>query len=468
MDALVGRTIRPRDEADARIRDVLIHRDPAVLPAVLGLVDCRTADLLATFAAGSDDPAGMLAIARSLAAGNWPVSALTAFERALSLVPGGDYPALAAILSERIALQRHLGMTLAVRADGHLLGRLLGSDRLDEELPVAEADGFEIVDAWNRPADYADLARRYTPASLRNDPLRDPLLTKSLFLAEEAGSRMGRADDLSFFVLGEDGEPLIQVECDVLADRHLGCRETAVTLSPLSPSGGGEAAQSLALRQLLLFAAFSGARRVLFEMSDELALAPAVVARLRRSCAWARDVVHAWIDLEQDEGSIVAGYRQTTRHSVRWGRENMGVIASADGGADIAALYQDMHRKIGKDPVLNQVRLAEELASGKLNVFVGFFQDMPACLVTTSDHGSTTYDMATLRTLTGGASYSHIVIHHAIMHAKARGQSRFDFGNLFTDPNWDAKLQTIARFKAGFAGSQSRLVWLNLCRWGEE
>jgi hypothetical protein len=76
--------------------------------------------------------------------------------------------------------------------------------------------------------------------------------------------------------------------------------------------------------------------------------------------------------------------------------------------------------------------------------------------------------MATLRTLPGGASYSHIVIHDAIMHAKARGQSRFDFGNLFTDPNWDAKLRSIARFKAGFASGESRLVWLNLCRWGEE
>jgi hypothetical protein len=464
MDALVGRTIRPRDDTDARIRDVLIRRDPALLPAVLGLIDRQSGDLLAAFTAGNDDLAEMVVLARSLLAGNWPVSALIAFERALSLVSAGDYPALAAILSERIELQRRLGMTLAVRADNHLLGRLRGSDRLDEELPVAEADGFEIVDAWNRPEDYADLARRVTPPSLRNDPLRDPLLTKPLFLAGEADS--GRADDLSFFVLGEDGEPLIQVECDVLADRHLGCRETAVTLSPLSPSGGGEAAQALALRQLLLFAAFSGARRVLFELSGEAALAPAVVARLRRSCAWARDVVHAWIDLDQDEGSIVAGYRENHRRALRWAATALAIAEHRAMSDDLCDIYAELHGGHREMP-LTREGLASLLGGGSARAYVGWHGSRAVGLVLASRHGATTYYMAGIKRSDFVKPVTHPLIHAAVLAAKAEGQSRFDFGVLFTDSHWDAKLRSIAQFKAGFTPNQSRLVWLNLCRWGE-
>ena len=67
--------------------------------------------------------------------------------------------------------------------------------------------------------------------------------------------------------------------------------------------------------------------------------------------------------------------------------------------------------------------------------------------------------MATIRGMESKLSLTHMLMHRAIMDAKAAGQCRFHFGPLYDGGQLGAKQQSIARFKIGFCTNfQSRLL----------
>ena len=172
---------------------------------------------------------------------------------------------------------------------------------------------------------------------------------------------------------------------------------------------------------------------------------------------------NGWIDLNQDVAAIERGYRQTTRHELRWGRENVVVASHRDPGIAIVAAYQEIHARIDRLPALTPDLLEAALAHGDISAYVGFVQGDLACMMLTSRHGLTTYDMSSLRVREAGkVPLTHILIHRAILDAKDRGQRRFHFGPLYDDGQLGAKMKNIARFKAGFASSYEKRTLLKL------
>jgi len=450
-------TLNPANAADDLLLKVLTRNDAEALAVLRQHMPGTVVDVLARVLDGGVDPASLRQLGHILAGAGMTAAAATAFKRLAEASP--QPPDRAAAYGEIAALERAPGLTLA--ADGHLrlARRLTGDGNGGDVLPELAEGGLRVQSAFMDPARHAAMLAGLASPPLAEDPLRDTGFTKRLWHSAP------HTEDFSFFVVDQSGRPRVLVECDVRGDLYLGCRETGVELTRLDPvADPGDDVVELALRQLDSIAVWAGCPHFWLEIPGEAPL-PAPIARRAAGLA-GNEIIrfrNGWIDLNQDVAAIERGYRQTTRHELRWGRENVVVASHRDPGIAIVAAYQEIHARIDRVPALAPDVLEAALARGDISAYVGFLQGELAGMMLTSRHGLTTYDMSSMRVREAGkAPLTHILVHRAILDAKDRGQRRFHFGPLYDDGQLGAKMKNIARFKAGFASSYEPRTLLKL------
>ena len=450
--------VRPVSAADDQLSRLLLCNDPGALAKLRQLLPREVIDPMARVIAGGVDGATIHRLAQILAGTSLPASAVAAFRLSAEALPEAEDRVAAHV--EIMRIEQAQGLAGAVAGRQRLVRRLVGEGNDGETLPQLHGDGLTVACSFNDPAGHETMRAQLPGPPLADDPLRDPELARRLWRGEDGDD----SEDFSFFVLDERGNPLVLVECDARGDRYLGCREAGVELTPVAPESPHlAAAQELALRQLELITAWAGCPHLWLDLPGVGALPEAVE---RRRAGLGEDAVldfrTGWVDLSLDEPSLEMSYRTSIRQGVRWGRQNVEVLAQDTAGLDIPALYVEMHDRLGRARALAPDLLGQLLRQGDLRAFAGFHQGELAGLVLTSRHGSTTYDMATIRGIEGKLPLTHILIHRAIMEARAAGQRRFHFGPLYDSGQLGAKLQNIAKFKAGFATSFEPRLLLKL------
>jgi hypothetical protein len=330
-------------------------------------------------------------------------------------------------------------------ARGRVINRLSGEGNVGDPLPCLDDGPLRVISAFSDPEGFAALAARHPTPGLDEDPTRDPGFTKRHFLRSHQIETLGLAEDYSFFVVDGQGLPLLRVECDARGDLYLGCRETGIALMEMAAESRElEAARTLALRQLDGITAWIGCPYYWLDLPAGVPTPPGAATVIPYRLGW--------IELEQDQAAIERAYRPTTRQRLRWGHDNVRVAGGDDPGIDVQAAYAELHRRIDRDPGLPPEVLSEALSRGDIAAQLGYYQDALVGMVLTSRHGRTTYDMATMNVRIDNLPLGHVLIHHAILDAKARGQRRFHFGPLYESGHFGAKMKSIAEFKRGFAG----------------
>lgn len=449
--------LQPDNAADDLLLKVLTRNDAEALAVLRQHMPGPIVDVLSRILTGSVDPQNLRQLGHILAGAGMAAAAAAAFKRFAdaSCLP----PDQAAAYGEIAALERARGLTLA--ADGHtrVVKRLAGEGNSGEILPELEDGGLRVQSAFMDPGRHTRMLESLAVRPLAEDPLRDTCLTKRQWHSSP------HAEDFSFFVVDSDGHPLVLVECDVRGDLYLGCRETGVELTPIDPgTQPGDDVVELALRQLDRIAVWAGCPHFWLDVPGEGPL-PAPVER-RAAGLTSKEIIrfrNGWIDLDQDVAAIEAAYRPTTRQRLRWGRENVEVAMHLDSRISMTDAYGEIHARLDRVPALTPDQLEEALARGDISAYVGFLHGELACMVLTSRHGSTTYDMSTMRVREAGkAPLSHILVHRAILDAKEKGQRRFHFGPLYDDGQLGAKMKSIAEFKSGFVGCTEPRILLKL------
>jgi hypothetical protein len=367
--------------------------------------------------------------------------------------------------TEQARQAREQGQFAAASAHQRAANRLLGCPNEAGTLPELDDGSLMVFSAFNDPHGHRQRWGGLAVPVLHDDPLRDPVFTKAQFLTSEDKEIVGGAEDYSFFVMDDDsGQPILLVECDVVGERYLGCREAGVELTVIADGSPLlDKARALALRQLDLITAWAGCPYCALELSAEAPVPPSVIAHLGNP----RDLPvilfrNGWIELNQEMAEIEKGYRASTRQRVRWGRENVRVVSFPDTDMDFPSVYCAIMAAAGRGGGWSPHRLAQVLEADHVRAYVAVKGECPAAIVLTSRHGLTTYDMATAKLPDDKSPLTHILIHTAIADAKARGQNRFSFGPLYDGGEFGAKLKSISEFKAGFASSYERLLRIKM------
>lgn len=358
-----------------------------------------------------------------------------------------------AISYDRMGEVEHkLNMEWAAAADHRVANRLRGIP--NPQAPYLELDDGEltVLSAHNNPEIFERIMASLPNSPLLNDPMRDPTLSKRAAMEVPKPGHGPATDDCSFFVLDLDDRPILQVEADVTGDRFLGCRQTAILLTKVAPDHPQiPQAENLAVRQLIVALEWSGCKNAVFEMYPPDTLPPILHKWVTNSGIRTIPLTAAWIDLSLDAEEIERRYRSAHRQSLRWGRNNMRVAKTSTPDPVLLGYYQQVHDELHRIPGLPVESVIRYLDEGRLNLYIGFYEDKPVVALLSSRHGTTTYYAASAKIPIGNKPLGHVVLHQAIMDAKAEGQKRFDFGGLNTDKYFSEKLRGIALYKSGFA-----------------
>ena len=445
---MLRETSRPANEADAAILDTILRRDMGALasirhlapPSLIGFLDKLLQD-------DDDNDANWSQLGDTLAAAGLTASALAAFAQ----IGASDPDHRAEAYARMAEIKRKLNMPWAAAADQRAANRLRGVKNPDGLLPELEDDDLAVQAAHNDPEAYDRLLAGLTHSPLLDDPLRDPVFAKRLAQDQRPGGPA--VDDCSFFVLDGDGRPILQVEADVRGDRYLGCHETSIVLTRLEPSHPRIAkASGLAVRQLRLILEWcGGCDHALMEVTPEERTLPAVRDWLLTDKCRSFPYTAAWIDLSLGEDEIEKAYRTAHRQSLRWGRQNIRIEKTRTPDPAMIELYEQVHFASQRRPGMSKDAVASYLAAGYLNLYIGYFEDEAVVALLSSRHGKTTYYCASAKTLIGNKPIGHVVLHQAIIDAKAEGQTRFDFGPLYQAESFSSKIRGIALYKRGFA-----------------
>ncbi|RAU22950.1 hypothetical protein CU669_06095 [Paramagnetospirillum kuznetsovii] len=441
---------KPVNEADAAILDVLESKDLNTLESSQSLLAPTLIEFLRALLEGDDLVGRWAELAKVLEAGGLYASAIKAYGQLAPLIP--ELAKSADAYAAMVALERTLRMDCAAAADQRLVNRLRGISNTGSAMPELEEGNCYVVAATNDPETYRAIEAALDDSPLRHDPLRDPVLAKTNFHTPPPPGEGIAVDDCSFFVMDGEGRPVMQVEADIYGTRHLGCRETGIYLTALVNDHPDRAViELLAVRQLKMILEWCNAKTAVFERADGQNLAAPLTEWINESRAVPVGVTAAWIDLSLSAEEIERGYRDAHRQSLRWGRKNMEVRSTSVPDPAMIQLYTDVYTASLRLPGLSVENLTRYMAQGLFNLYIGFFENRPAVALLSSRHGSTTYYWSSTKLIVGNKPLGHMVLHQAIMDAKAEGQKRFDFGQLQTSDTFSDKLKNIALYKRGFA-----------------
>ncbi|RAU22321.1 hypothetical protein CU669_09385 [Paramagnetospirillum kuznetsovii] len=456
----VTRPVNPLDQAIAALIQAPFEERLEPLRHALPPSLVQSLDALA---GGRADALMLDALAGGLADIGLSAAAVAAYGIAAAACPPGELDLFCAEVMDRLAsMESRLGLAWSAQADRRVARRLRGEIDPDEECPALESAGFHVVDAWNQPEPYARLLEEHGADQLRNDPLRDPFRAKGNFFAAADSPVPRQKQDFSFFVCAESGNPVLQVECDVDGRRHLGCRETAIRPVAIGGWGASPQAEDLAMRQVHLAAAWAGCHSLLFELGALEEASATQLAYLRRFSSGARSMAEAWVDLSREGEAISGDYRTNHRRGIRWGERNLEIHRRMATDVEALDAYFDLYRQAGRLAPLGRDTLIRQLEAGWLSLFLATWNGEEVSLLLTSHHGSTSYYSCGVSRPGLGVPLSHALMHRAILDAKAMGQSRFHFGDIYTESFGSDKMRSIAQFKIGFTGRVIPKLWFTL------
>lgn len=456
-----GKPIRPASADDGDLARVLAEGDAAGLQAMLPRLSANMGSTLTRVVADQAGAEEIHALGRILSSGGLVAAAFETFGLATrSMLLARDK---ADVYVDMAALKRAVGLSSEADALERVARRLALLPNPKDNLIELDDGSFYVQCVFSDPDGFQHTMAGLPDLPLRNDPLRDPGLTKALYSGPILRERFGAAEDFSFFVLDSEGLPVILAACGVKGEGGLRCYESPLELTVLAPGCPElDQARDLALFQLEQIASWAGCVTINLDFPADAPLPKRLVDRLRDPQAGAILPFRlGWVDLTKDEDAIQKGYRATTRHSIRWGRENVRIVSRPDE-IDLPAIYLALHAKANRIPPLSSDMLMEAVRAGQVTAEVGYYQDQPCGLVLTSHHGSTANDMATVRLPDLKEPLTHVLIHQAILNAKAMGRLRFDFGQLWEGGVMGDKMASIARFKLGFASSFAPRLMIQL------
>ncbi len=453
---------KPVNAIDAAITQALELRDSAPLAPIRQAIDSTTLTFLEEMLAGQDDAGPWERLARGLDASFLDASALIAYGRLISLARTEsltDWERRAPYYARMIEIERRLNMPWTAAAHERVVNRLLGRNNSSGQgMLELESDDLYVLSTHSDPAEFRRLTGALADHPLRHDPLRDPGFTK-LNVLEPPPPEAAATDDCSFLVMDADGRPVILVEADALGDRYVGCRETAILLTRLTDTHPRmEEAEELAVRQLRAAQAWSGCNYTMVERRQSEQLPRPMRAWISQCCATSIELTSAWVDLSETEEAIERGYREAHRQSLRWGRKNIRVERTDLPDSRLIAEYEYVHHAGRRIPAVTGDRLSLFLSMGRMTLYVGYFEDRPVVTLLSSRHGHTTYYWASAKLPVGNKPIGHVVLHQAIMDAKAEGKRLFYFGLLDMVGNYGGKSKNIALYKSGFANRTETII----------
>lgn len=458
--------IRPVSDTDAAISDMIAQGTQAAL----NLIRSRVPDSVFSFfdqlfegdaAAGEGN---WSRVAEALREAGLLASAVAAQDKIIGL--DIDYSRRAAAYADKAEIERKMSMTWAAAADLRVANRLRGYPNTDGLFLELEEGELSVRAARIDPDEYARLVASQPNSPLLDDPLRDPTLTRYVNQTQPTPGAGPAVDDCSFFVVDGDGVPLVQVEANARGDRYLGCHETAIVITRLAPSHPLIAdAEVLAVRQIEFAFEWCGCKLAIFESRPSNPISLALRAWIATKNYWSIPYTAGWIDLTLSEAEIEAGYRTAHRQSLRWGRNNMRVVKTTTPDPALLDHYVQVYRDAGRGmPALPMDLLVRFLNEGRCNLYVGYFEDQPVVALLSSRHGITTYYWASAKKIIGNKPLGHVVLHQAIVDAKAEGQKRFDFGPMHIAETFSQKLRSISLYKRGFASNTEEMAYLAVTR----
>lgn len=430
---------------DGRLHDLLWSQEPAGIAAVSPLLPEGTSRLLATVITlgKAERPALWVTIALQLDQLGLKLSPWVAFRQALDLLPmAADRAVICRMRAEWLA---RIGQVEQAEADVRLACRLERNRPKGSVIELADSTG-SVICAQSSPEEFRQLMQNLQ-SPLWRDPLRDPSLTKAAFLAIDE-PEYGLPLDLSFLVVDAVGRPLVQVECDVLGDYHLGCRSSAIEIVALTEEGEG--AVPLALRQLAYLARWSAVDGIHLQLWDDrprealhqwIGGFPHIARRMRL----------ATIDLAQDPEHILADFRQSNRSLARWGQRELEFASSWEGDGTAAELidtYWSMVESSGRRSSKDEC-FSDHVRRGEFALYGCRDAQGWLAVVMVSFHADVVNYGGSARTPEQAKSALPALMHHVAVDLKQRGFRQLCLGDLHEAPSFNAKLRSIAAFKAG-------------------
>ena len=438
-------TLRPVCDHERLLHNALWCQDAGALQSLVGHVPKAAGAALEAAAATLPDtrPERWIALAELLGRENWNVSAWVAYQLAMNALPEARLRAQVCAL--RIHWLQQVGQSERAECERRLLHRLSHQPETSRAPELEDSSGA-VVCVQASPQEFKALRASYD-SPLYRDPGRDPDLTKTAYFNKNLPT-WPKTLDLSFIVIGHDGQPLLEVECDVCDDTTLSCRQSAVEITVLCPQG--RTAIGLALRQIELMTCWIGADSVLLQTWDDDEH-PEMTAWINAHTKVSRRMRHAFIDLTQSDEEILAGFRQTTRNLARWGL-GQWLFASV-GVDDIAAFlvrYKAMVEENGRTFVDDLGRMEDLARRGLLTLHGCRDADQWLAMVILSIHRDVANYSGSARGGRTAKSPMPALMYHAILDAKRRGCVRFCLGDLHDDESFMQKYRDIAAFKSGF------------------
>jgi hypothetical protein len=456
----------PMNPLDAMLSECFRSGDPSHLDRMVDGVPAGIAATLRAAVTGDASSEEFYQAAQFLVSRGLHFAALAAIECALPTLPWG-IAVYAKFLELRLSIQEQAGMEWSAQASARLIARLMGEMDRSEALPLIAHDRLIIVDTWNRPKDFAALSARHTVHSLTNDPLRDPGLTKTLHHRGTLACFVGIPVDFSFFVLDRDHSPLLQVECDTSHIWNpIRCREAPVVFSEFgAPLDSLRVAVPLALEQLRLIAAWTGARGIQLDLAPNQRSADRILAPLIVGLEpFETQMVRGGVTLSRSVDEILASYCQNHRRSIRKSLPHIGIKRFARGDVTAIAHYQTLHEMDRRIQPLPPGVLADLIQRDDYVMYGAFRCGEPVGMLTVTRHGSVAYYSAGVMVSHESIPVGHLLMHHAIIDAKTEDADVFDFGLIDVDPRGDRKKLSIGRFKLGFCDTVSdhQIVYISV------
>lgn len=430
---------------DIRLHDLLWAQEPAGIAAVLPVLPEGTGRLLATVigVGPAERPALWVTIALHLDQLGLRLSPWVAFRLALDLLPlAADRAVVYRMRAEWLA---RIGQEGQAERDQGLAMRMVRQPPRHHVLELADASGA-VVCVQSSPGEFNQLIQGFR-SPLLCDPLRDPSQTKLSFLTADV-PEYGLPLDLSFLIVDAGGQPLLQVECDVLQDSHLGCRSTAIEIVGLSPAG--EAAVPLALRQLEHLAQWAGVDDIRLQLWDDQPR-PVLDQWIAGFPHLSRHMRRATIDLAEGMDRILADFRQTSRNLARWGQRALEFTSSWQGGeTELVQAYRSMAADSGRRSAEGEDDLLAHVSRGEFALYGCRDAQRWLAVVMVSFHADVVNYGGSARAADQVKSALPALMYQVIADAKQRGFRQFCLGDLHEDPSFSSKLRSIAAFKAGF------------------
>jgi hypothetical protein len=275
----------------------------------------------------------------------------------------------------------------------------------------------------------------------------------------------GKRRDESFAVT-EKGKPLLLVPCS-LGEDALDYYGLPIRVFP--PAGLAQAALAGAAEAALdhIGALAAGSSRVTLQ-DDAGADAPSALGEACRKRGYASAPhVDGYADLTGGEEGLRKSLRKRFKSFLNWGKDNLDLKIFARDSADRALFqrYQEFHFSVAGRTTRPQVSwdiMANWIAAGHGELILGSLEGKLVTGIMVVDGMSAAYYASGVNDRSRfDKPLAHWPMWLSMLHARERGMTLFDFGDLPLEGAASAKEVNIGYFKRGFAtGTKDWTAWI--------